>query len=278
MDQEQAQTPGQRGTSMNVFISWSGDRSRRVAASIAEWLPNVLQATKPWTSESIAKGDRWAPAVAEKLNESPVGIICVTPENKDARWLLFEAGAIARTPDAKVCTYLLSLAKTDIEDPLAQFQATEAEEGDTWRLIRSVNDALGEKRVDDAIARKAFDAFWPSLAEGLKVIAAEQPEAGKAAKDAKRTEREMLQEILERQRRVEQADRWQLKGALAPPPPVMEAYGVHARGTGPSAVPLLCSNCSATGKLTTDGLVYSCPECDGKGTTTKPFFGSLPDP
>ncbi len=83
---------------MKVFISWSGERSKAVAQAWHDWLPNVIQAVEPWMSETdIAKGARWGMDMARELDETRVGIICLTPENLNAPWILFEAGALSKT-------------------------------------------------------------------------------------------------------------------------------------------------------------------------------------
>jgi hypothetical protein len=42
---------------MKVFISWSGDLSKKVAELLSTWLEDVLQGTKAWLSEDdIDKG------------------------------------------------------------------------------------------------------------------------------------------------------------------------------------------------------------------------------
>jgi hypothetical protein len=83
---------------MQVFISWSGQRSRAVAEVLRTWLPKVIQSLDPWMSdEDIDAGSRWLADVTTSLNQAKVGLICVTPENQHKPWLLFEAGALSRS-------------------------------------------------------------------------------------------------------------------------------------------------------------------------------------
>jgi hypothetical protein len=67
---------------MKVFISWSGQRSAAVADALRYWLPKVIQALEPWMSaDDIEKGTRWRSGLASELEQSSVGIICLTREN-----------------------------------------------------------------------------------------------------------------------------------------------------------------------------------------------------
>jgi hypothetical protein len=60
--------------------------------------------------EDIDKGQRWGLILAEQLESTHAGVICLTPENLTAPWLLFEAGALSKLhKDSKVCTYLIEM-------------------------------------------------------------------------------------------------------------------------------------------------------------------------
>lgn len=147
-------------------------------------------------SSDIEKGARWNSEVAARLEQSKVGIICLAKENLDAKWILFESGALSKTKDAYVCTLLLDIAPTDVEQPLGQFQHTTRDKNDIRQLLRTINNAVqknGDKALADSVLDNVFETYWPQLSEALDKIASEQPPSG----PAERPEREMLQEILE---------------------------------------------------------------------------------
>ena len=109
---------------MNVFISWSGDVSKEVATALRDWIPNVLQYVKPWLSNhDIPSGTRWPQQLGSQLQDLKTGILCLTPDNVAAPWILFEAGSLSKAlDDSLVCPYLFGLEPTAVEWPLAQFQ------------------------------------------------------------------------------------------------------------------------------------------------------------
>lgn len=187
---------------MKVFLGWSGTRSKKTAEIFGDWLGQVIQAIDPWISSDILKGARWSEEIADKLEEAKVGIICLTKENLNENWILFEAGALSKTKDAHVCTFLLDLKPTDIKQPLALFQHTEFEKEDVRKLTHTINQAIeaaGERSLDVKRLDTIFNRFWPDLEEKLKEIVKIQSEVRKPI----RTEREILEEILETVRKRE---------------------------------------------------------------------------
>ncbi len=178
---------------MRVFLSWSGERSRAVAEALRDWLPNVIQAVEPWVSASdIEKGARWSADVARELEQTQVGVICLTSDNLNAPWILFETGALSKTLDNTfVCPYLLDITPTEVKAPLAQFQLTVAQKEDTRKLVHTINRAQRETALPENRINTAFDRFWPDLEAQLASI----PPATRR-KAPPRPEREILEEIL----------------------------------------------------------------------------------
>lgn len=149
---------------LKLFVSWSGERSRLMAEAITEWLPRVLQSAAPWMSNQIAKGERWSERIGEKLAHYQIGIVCVTPENLSAPWLLFEAGALSKAiGQAKVCPVLLGITPGDVKGPLAQFQATILEKRDFFDFVSGLNAQMCEDAVELSVLRDAFDRTWPDF-------------------------------------------------------------------------------------------------------------------
>src|SRR5947199_10635287 len=104
---------------------------------LQSWLRLVIQAVEPWISVDIEKGRRWGDELAAQLEQSKVGIICLTPDNLEEKWIHFEAGALAKTKDASVCTLLTGIQnENDVGYPLAQFQHTKAEKNEIQQLLK----------------------------------------------------------------------------------------------------------------------------------------------
>ena len=81
-----------------VFISWSGPLSQKLGEALRNWLPSALQFVKPYFSpEDIEKGAKWGSEIAKELETSNIGVICLTRDNTEKPWILFEAGALSKS-------------------------------------------------------------------------------------------------------------------------------------------------------------------------------------
>jgi hypothetical protein len=155
-----------------------------------------MQNVEPWMSDhDIRVGTVWDAELTARLSEADVGIICLTPENLEEPWLLFEASAWSRSVKSDptlVCTYLWEMKSTDVRPPLQRFQWATADQEGTRRLLTTMNLGREESRFSDEALNQIFSAWWPTLKSSLESI----PPAPKGTK-AQRSEREILNEILQ---------------------------------------------------------------------------------
>lgn len=179
-----------------VFISWSGDLSRKLGDALRNWLPSTLQFVKPYfTPEDIEKGAKWSSEIAKELETSNIGIVCLTRGNTEKPWILFEAGALSKSIDTShVCTLLFDIEPAEVKGPLTSFQATRFVKADFKKLIVTINSAAGDARLDVAVLETVFEMWWPKLEEQVAEILKSHDDG---VKEAKRTERDMLEELLE---------------------------------------------------------------------------------
>lgn len=150
---------------MNVFISWSGNRSRAVAQSLRSWLPAVLQHVTPWLSNrDIEPGSRWARDLADLLERTHVGIVCLTRENCESPWIIYEAGALSKSVStSRVIPYLIDIEPSSLRGPLAAFQAVQANKAGTWELISCVHKAIEGQAQALSVVQSVFEAMWPQF-------------------------------------------------------------------------------------------------------------------
>lgn len=186
---------------LRVFLSWSGVRSKLAAEAMRGWLPLVLQNVQPYfTPEDIEKGARWNSEIRGELGESDYGIIFLTPENQHSPWILFEAGALSKLETSRVAPVLIGLESTDVSGPLSQMQLTPDTKEEILKLVRSINAGLGTLSLDQPRLERLFDRLWPDLEEQL--AAAKATPIAKS-RPSRRSDRELLEEILERLRAIE---------------------------------------------------------------------------
>jgi len=187
---------------MNVFISWSGSLSKQVAISLKKWIENTLQGTDAWMSnEDIEKGTIWFNEIKSALKDTSVGILCLTKDNLNSPWILFEAGALSKgLSKSRVCPLLIDLGHADLGQPLSQFNGSLPKREDMLKLITLINKENKKMMLKDDRVTAAFEKWWPSFEEEFMEIV---KGIGSVQKPVKKTSQEMLSEILEISRSVQ---------------------------------------------------------------------------
>ena len=178
--------------------------SKEIAKTFRNWLPAVIQAVKPYYSpDDIAKGSRWNAEISQELDSSSMGLIILTKENLKAPWIMFEAGALSKNiNESKVIPILFGVEPTDIVGPLTQFQGvTKFSEIEIKKIILSINNELKQNSLEGPILETVFDKWYPELENDIKaILKSNKPKR----EEIIRTDREILQEILELTRLKEQ--------------------------------------------------------------------------
>jgi hypothetical protein len=187
---------------VKVFISWSGAQSNYVASALRGWLLDVLPAVEPFMSEhDISLGERWSPEIARRLDESGFGLVIVTPQNYQAPWLNFEAGAISKALNGDTGTVVpifYGIRPSDIRSPLTQFQYMEWSRDRLSDLVKRLNALLESPRPEDRVLR-AFELYWPELESTLAIRDTEFNDSSRPLEPEpnKRDQRELLEEALD---------------------------------------------------------------------------------
>jgi hypothetical protein len=186
---------------MKVFLSWSGNRSRAIAEALKGWLPSVLQATRPYFSpDDVTKGSRWLAEISKELEQCRIAILIITPENQEAPWLLFEAGALSKNFDSsRVCPLLFDgMEPTDVKGPLVQFQGAQFCKTEMKKVLKAVNQELGEAALSPEVLENVFEMWWPKLEKQVSSLLSELDEGDGVSK---RSDRDLLEEVLTLTRR-----------------------------------------------------------------------------
>lgn len=159
---------------MKVFISWSGEFSKKIALLIKDWAEQCIQSIEAFVSdEDIEKGENWSARLTNELSNTNYGIVCLTSDNISAPWIHFEAGAISKLVDSRISTIAVDIQYSEIKGPLSSFQNTKLEKDDMFSLLKSINSSIeksGEKKLSDDKLKNSFDAFWQTFNDKLKKL------------------------------------------------------------------------------------------------------------
>jgi hypothetical protein len=208
----------------NVFISWSGDQTRKVAEALRDGLRWSMQNAKPWvSSQDIKLGDLWFGKLREKL-DLKAGVVLVTPDNHSKPWLTFEAGALLGGIHKSGFIYplLIGFPKGQVSlpvgHPLSHFEYAIGNQAGFERLFLGLTQQLGDPRPEPFL-RTAFNHLWTSsvsaaIEEAEKAIATpkevETPPSGEVLIEI----REALRQLLKSNMPLEQSLNFPLEKSL----------------------------------------------------------------
>lgn len=150
--------------STDVFISWSGLRSRQLASLLHDWIPKLSSEIQTWMSDSdVPAGEQWIDVLIEKARSARAMVVCLTPENQDSRWLHFEAGLSMGKP---VIPVLQGLDPGDVHPPLSVFNCCIADDRGMQKLLSRLTQVLAVPAVE----QHSFDINWPTLGQAIEKI------------------------------------------------------------------------------------------------------------
>lgn len=124
-----------------------------------------------FSPEDIEKGQNWNQKIFEQLSECNYGVICLTKENRNAPWINFEAGAIAKALDSRIMVLMIDINPSDIQGPLSSFQATKLNKEEIFKLLSSINNCQ-ENPIEQIRLTTLFNVVWGEIDNTLKEITA----------------------------------------------------------------------------------------------------------
>ncbi len=155
----------------------------------------------------LVAGGRWSQQLAFELEDAHFGLICLTPDNRESPWLLFEAGALTKHLSGRACCILLGgLRPADVGGPLGQFQHAYFTHDEVRKLLYDIN-ALLEHPLEATSLDLIFEKWWPDLHRDIANSLADPALA--QTTPTRRSADEILEELLARVRAIER----QLEGA-----------------------------------------------------------------
>lgn len=187
---------------MKVFLSWSGPRSLAIATEFSTWLPKIIQDCRNiYISTETNKGDAWFTSITEALESSDIGVLILTPENQDAPWLNFEAGALLTNFDKRrLIPVLVGFKKTDYGGPMKSLQLTEFDDKvDMRRLLDTINEMTADP-LEKGFLDEEHELKWHSFVEGAQRrldTATEIQPSSSTSTETSRTADEKIDELLE---------------------------------------------------------------------------------
>jgi TIR domain len=195
---------------MNIFVSWSGRRSREAAEIFRRLIPLVLQRANLFmATENIESGANWAHSIDDAIKKADAGLVFLTRNNLNNPWLAFEVGALSRTLRPNRCfPILVDLSYRDLSGPFAIFQAIALTREDIQRLLFTLNADM-ESSVSESVLQTLFDTIWPDFAARIHSLVEAADDQRSSALQASDSEKLnfLIEELESLKRRISKVEK-----------------------------------------------------------------------
>lgn len=158
----------------SIFLSWSGDESKKIAKKFKDALTYFFGSKIKvfFSQEDIPSGAEWFSKIKEELQLCKLGILCITKENFDSPWINFEAGAMIAC-GIKVVPVLFGTSRLAYKSPMDSVNNVAFEKDEFCKFLKNINDDLELGMSSDNFekkARKQYTDFKNSISSSLKSL------------------------------------------------------------------------------------------------------------
>lgn len=155
----------------------------------------MIQSIEPFFSPNIDKGELWHNKLSQELSNTKIGIICLTKTNREAAWIMYEAGVLAKGMGLScVAPIAFDFPLTELKGPLKHFHGTSFNKDDVLKLMQTINTTCGDPLLKDKALENAFEIRWPELSRKVNAILIEDASRQEMVDSS---DRNILIEILE---------------------------------------------------------------------------------
>lgn len=150
---------------MNVFLGWSGRRSKALAGALEKWLPRLVGGCNAvLVDEELGPNSGLITRSLTQFEQCSHGIAIVTPESARSTWLHFLVGAaVAKLDPRHVYVLLLGLQKEALlGTPLSELTAVVADRGGVRQLVDELSRQALPRDSYQGVLRE-FRDHWAEL-------------------------------------------------------------------------------------------------------------------
>lgn len=113
-------------------------------------------------SGDIALGNNWTKVLEEAVKTDDCGLLCVTPDNVNSEWLVFEAGILSSNVKLLI-PLLFGVSALQLGTPLHMFQSVPFGVDGMRELVCQLNNLCGYNGVSAYVLEDRFKALYPTL-------------------------------------------------------------------------------------------------------------------